>query len=135
MLPYLAQGAAQATEDAGTLRATLAHFDSLPDALHAYQNQRLPRAAAVTANTRLHQAWMHLYDGPVRDERDRLITQDIPENPIFWANSSRLDWLFGYDAEMLLREDELRIPSLPPMPPEEESVYSRQEGRQVEARL
>jgi salicylate hydroxylase len=123
MLPYLAQGAAQATEDAGTLRASLARYDNIPDALKAYEKQRLPRAAAITANTRIHQDWLHLYDGPDREERDRLMTKNSKDNPIFWAYTARKDWLFGYDAEQLLEDDALNIPELPPLPPSHASVY------------
>jgi salicylate hydroxylase len=55
MMPYTAQGAAQATEDAATLQASLGAYDSLQDALNAYQKQRLPRAAYVAKNTRILQ--------------------------------------------------------------------------------
>lgn len=123
MLPYLAQGAAQATEDAGTLRAALASYHSIPEALRTYEKQRLPRAANITANTRIHQDWLHLYDGPYRDERDQLMLKDAKENPIFWAYTPRKHWLFDYDAERLLSEDELNIPDLPPLPPSRVSVY------------
>ena len=127
MLPYLAQGAAQATEDAGTLRAALAKYDSLPEALHAYERQRMARAAYVTANTRLHQEWLHLYDGPVRDERDHLMKIDDVGNPMLWGSTQRLDWLFGHDAEVLLAEgEEPEIPYLPPLPPRSASVYQAQ---------
>ena len=123
MLPYLAQGAAQATEDAGTLRAALAGYDDLRDALKAYERQRLPRAANIIANTRVHQEWLHLYDGQYRDKRDHLMQNDRKDNPVFWAYTPRKDWLFGYDAEHLLREDELNVPELPPVPPKSVSVY------------
>lgn len=123
MMPYLAQGAAQATEDAATLQAALAHFDNIPNALCAYERQRKPRAAYVAKNTRVLQQWLHLYDGPERDRRDELMKQDNPRNPIFWANTHRKDWLFGHDARQLLADDELIIPDLPPYPAGEASVY------------
>lgn len=123
MLHYLAQGAAQATKNAGALRAALAHYASVPGALKAYEKQRKSRAENITANTRIHQEWLHIYDGPARDERDQRMQMDIPENPVFWAHSTRKDWLFGHDAEKLLREDELNVPALPPEPPLGVSVY------------
>jgi salicylate hydroxylase len=101
----------------------LARYDNIPDALKAYEKQRLPRAAAITANTRIHQDWLHLYDGPDREERDRLMTKNSKDNPIFWAYTARKDWLFGYDAEQLLEDDALNIPELPPLPPSHASVY------------
>jgi salicylate hydroxylase len=129
MLPYLAQGAAQATEDAGTLRSCLKQYPTIPTALQAYERQRRPRAENVTANTRIHQDWLHLYDGPVRDERDRLFKRDDATNPIFWAYTRRKDWLFGYDAEALVGErDEVEVPGLPPKPPREASVYSDEDA-------
>lgn len=126
MMPYLAQGAAQATEDAGTLRTVLREFDSIPEALKEYERQRKPRGEYIAKNTRVMQEWLHLYDGPARDERDRLMKKDSPRNPIYWGNKERKDWLFGYNAEKLLSADELRIPELPPLPPSDASVYSRE---------
>lgn len=132
MLPYLAQGAAQATEDAGTLRAVLSPttspYTDLKTALIHYEKQRLPRAACITANTRVHQEWLHVYDGKVRDERDKLMQVDRMENPVFWAFEERKNWLFGYDAEVLLGEDELAIPEIPPGPPSAASVYKGLNG-------
>lgn len=125
MMPYLAQGAAQATEDAAALQAALSHHGSIPDALHAYQTQRLSRAAYVARNTRVLQEWLHLPDGPERDRRDELMKHDNSENPIFWADTKRKDWLFAHDASKLLREEELTIPDLPPYPKREASVYLR----------
>ena len=122
-LPYLAQGAAQATEDAGTLRAALAEYGNLAEALKAYEKQRLPCAANIVANTRVHQEWLHLYDEQYREKRDDLMQKDDKDNPVFWAHTPRKDWLFGYDAERLLGEEELNIPDLPPVPPESVSVY------------
>ena len=119
-MPYMAQGAAQATEDAATLASTLRHFEHMPEVLKAYEKQRLPRAAYVAKNTRVLQEWLHLYDGPARDERDRLMKGDDADNPMFWGYSARKDWLFGYDATRLIAT---RIPPLPPMPPKEASVY------------
>ena len=123
MMPYMAQGAAQATEDAATLQAALRAHSNLPDALKAYERQRLPRAAYVAKNTRVLQEWLHLYDGPERDRRDELMRHDNQDNPMFWACSERRDWLFGHDAQRMLTEDELQIPPLPPMPADEARVY------------
>ncbi|KAJ7771300.1 salicylate hydroxylase [Mycena maculata] len=123
MMPYLAQGAAQATEDAATLAATLRAYENIPAALAAYEAQRKPRAAYVARNTRVLQEWLHLYDGPEQKRRDELMRRDHPDNPIFWANSERKDWLFGHDAMLLQPQT---IPDLPPVPLE--SVYK---GRMV----
>ncbi|KAJ9639233.1 hypothetical protein H2204_003844 [Knufia peltigerae] len=128
MMPYLAQGAAQATEDAATLQAALSHHQDVPGALRAYEKQRKPRAAYIAKNTRVIQEWLHLYDGPERDRRDELMKHDNPQNPIFWADTNRKDWLFGHDARKLLDDDggddaASKIPDLPPYPAREASVY------------
>ena len=120
MMPYMAQGAAQATEDAATLAAALREMETIPDALRAYEDQRKPRAAYVARNTRVLQEWLHLYDGPERERRDELAKHDNDENPFFWGCSKRKDWLFGHDATKLGTEE---IPALPPFPAKEASVY------------
>ncbi|KAF5694894.1 salicylate hydroxylase [Fusarium globosum] len=123
MMPYLAQGAAQAIEDAATLRAAIAEFDSLPEALAIYQKQRATRATYVAQNTRVLQEWLHLYDGPARDQRDELMKHDNSQNPIFWGHTARKDWLFGYDAGSIHTDEDRKVPPLPPLPPKGSSVY------------
>ena len=126
---FRAQGAAQATEDAACLSAVLTHFDDMRQALEAYQRQRLPRATNVARNTRILQQWWHLYDGSARDERDEMMRHDNESNPMFWGFSERKDWLFGYDARAILPDGtEPVVPSLPPMPPAEASVYRDRNG-------
>ena len=131
MMPYMAQGAAQATEDAGTLRAALQAHATIAEALHAYEKQRKPRAAYIAKNTRVLQEWLHLYDGSAQEARDEMMRHDTADNPIFWAYSKRRDWLFGHDAEDLRQEDEREIPALPPMPPVEASVYQGTAGMKL----
>ena len=125
MMPYMAHGAAQATEDAATLQAALAKFNTLPEALQAYEKQRLPRAAYVARNTRVLQEWLHLYDGEEKEKRDEMMRYDDSSNPIFWAETKRRDWLFGHDAQELAKNGYLDIPDLPPLPSLEASVYRR----------
>jgi salicylate hydroxylase len=126
MMPYMAQGAAQAIEDAACLRSVLAAYghESIPKALRAYETQRAPRANYIAKNTRVLQEWWHLYDGPARDKRDEMMLRDDETNPMFWGYSARKDWLFGLDATKLVDKVEgLQIPKMPPMPPAEVSVY------------
>lgn len=119
---YLAQGAAQATEDAAALATALRTFSSIPEALQAYERARKARSTYVARNTRVLQEWLHLYDGPARNERDRLMESDAESNPIYWGWTQRKDWLLNYDASKL-EEAEIDIPSLPHMPPDEARVY------------
>ncbi|EME49494.1 hypothetical protein DOTSEDRAFT_68305 [Dothistroma septosporum NZE10] len=123
MMPYMAQGAAQSTEDAATLAAALKKYDSLHRALQAYEAQRKPRAAYIARNTRVLQDWLHLEDGPARDARDDMMRHDDENNPIFWGYNARKSWLFGHDASQIPQQREA-IPSLPPEPPKAASVYA-----------
>lgn len=124
MMPYMAQGAAQATEDAATLAAALRNYgsDDMSKALDAYQAQRLPRAAYVAKNTRVLQEWLHLYDGEETERRRRLCDTVGTDNPFFWGSMERRDWLFGHDATELA---ESGIPELPSLPTAGSSVYAR----------
>jgi salicylate hydroxylase len=89
MLPFFAQGAGQAIEDA----ALAAALRSAPwgDALRRYEEVRVPRAREVQAAShgRLHVN--HLPDGPEQEARDRGFEEQDP------LESSR--WLYAYDAE------------------------------------
>ncbi|ETN46758.1 uncharacterized protein HMPREF1541_00947 [Cyphellophora europaea CBS 101466] len=127
MMPYLAQGAAQATEDAACLAACLSHFSSLGAALKQYQQQRKPRAAYIARNTRVLQEWWHVHDGPLKDKRDQLMGSTDEDNPMFWGCSKRRDWLFGHDASTIGEPRSVAdgIPDLPPEVKPEDSVYQR----------
>ncbi|CUA68248.1 hypothetical protein RSOLAG22IIIB_07778 [Rhizoctonia solani] len=73
MLPYRAQGAAMAVEDAvvlGGLLSGIRRPDDLPRLLRAYQDLRLPRTAESQKSARLNQFIFHLPDGPEQLARD-----------------------------------------------------------------
>lgn len=124
---YLAQGAAQATEDAAALASALRSCTTIPTALETYERVRKPRATYIARNTRVLQEWLHLYDGDARAERDRMMREDKESNPIFWGWTRRKDWLFGFDASRLDEARKMEIPSLPPTPPDEARVYLNHE--------
>ena len=86
-----------------------------------YEKLRKPRTTYIARNTRVLQEWLHLYDGPARDERDEMMKDDAETNPIYWGWTERKDWLFRYDASNLEEGEE--IPSLPPMPSNDVRVY------------
>ena len=96
MLPYMAQGAAQAIEDAGALAACLgvAHPDDLPAALHRYETLRLPRTSVVQAMARGNAGRFHLPDGPEQRARDAAMASSFGLSP-------EIDWLYGHDAEAI----------------------------------
>lgn len=93
MLPFQAQGANQAIEDAMVLAACLAEAgpDGLNAALRRYEQIRLPRTTRIQQQSRANTQTFHLADGDEQRHRDTSA-----------QTSSGLDqheWLFGYDAE------------------------------------
>lgn len=121
----MAQGAAQATEDAACLAACLTHFPTLEAALAQYQRQRLPRTTYVARNTRVLQEWWHVPDGSLKDKRDELMKRADDDNPMFWGSPQRMNWLFGHDASKVVQDDLIArdVPALPPQVSPEDSVY------------
>lgn len=101
MLPYLAQGAAQAAEDAATIRRALAEGTDITSALKRYERIRKPRASLIQSKTREHQYILHIDDGEEQCRRDELMRQDSPSSPIFWGYELRRGWLFSHDAEQM----------------------------------
>ncbi|WP_141203843.1 FAD-dependent monooxygenase [Streptomyces griseorubiginosus] len=77
MVPFQAQGAAQAVMDAAVLGDSLtgAAPDEVPDALDRYVHRRLPAATAVQRSSARAGHDYHLPDGPEADARNaRLVT-------------------------------------------------------------
>jgi salicylate hydroxylase len=92
MLPFYAQGAGQAVEDAAALAAFLAGGpDTLPAALRRYERLRLPRTSRVQEASRGRIAHHHLPDGPEQRARDSAFAAEDP--------LSHNDWIYAYDAE------------------------------------
>ncbi len=93
MLPFFAQGAAQAIEDAVVLARCLQRADSnsAADALRKYEAIRRPRTSQVQVMSRGREVRNHLPDGPEQLRRD-----------LEFANGDPLRqsaWLYGYDVE------------------------------------
>jgi len=92
MLPFYAQGAGQAIEDAAALATFLASgSDNLPAALTRYERLRLPRASRVQEASRGRIAHHHLPDGSEQRARDAAFAAEDP--------LSHNDWIYAYDAE------------------------------------
>ena len=91
MLPFLAQGSAQALEDAAVLARclTMPHA-SFQDALARYEGVRLARASRVQTASRKRADSNHLPDGPAQRARDAAL---VAGNPLTASG-----WLYGYDA-------------------------------------
>ncbi len=94
MLPFQAQGANQAIEDAVVLAACVAGAapGGLSAALRRYEQIRLPRVTRIQQQSRANAEIFHLVDGDAQRRRDAAAQA-----------SSGLDehaWLFGYDADL-----------------------------------
>lgn len=72
MLPFMAQGANQAVEDAFDLAGCLAGVgsDGVPAALARYESLRAPRTASIQQGSRGNGDVLHLPDGEAQRERD-----------------------------------------------------------------
>src|ERR1700693_5202957 len=91
MLPFMAQGAAQAIEDAGVLAQCLAGGADLGDALRCYEQLRLPRASRIQQLSYDHNVVYHLADGPQQRARDHAMIRGEA------FGTDALSWLFEDD--------------------------------------
>ena len=89
VLPFLAQGAALAIEDAAVLGATLA-ADDVPGSLEAYGDRRGPRVRRVQREARRNGRIYHA-SGAVALGRDLVIRGLGPRRM-----TRRYDWLYGF---------------------------------------
>lgn len=93
MLPFQAQGANQAIEDAFVLAACLAGAGpgGLDAALRHYDRVRLPRTTRIQRQSRANAQTLHLADGDAQHRRDVAAQAS--------SGMDRYEWIFGYDAE------------------------------------
>ncbi|KAE8340024.1 hypothetical protein BDV24DRAFT_164702 [Aspergillus arachidicola] len=104
MLPYVAQGAAQAVEDAaalGVLLSTISSKHEIPIALRAYEKSRKQRAETVQQSGSANRVTLHLPDGPEQQARDEQFRLSMTggSNPDRWADRETQNFLWGWDAE------------------------------------
>jgi salicylate hydroxylase len=93
MLPFLAQGASQAIEDAAALASVLGDdVSDLPSALHRYAAIRARRAATVQNQSRRQGRIYHL-SGLAAVARDLAIRTLGPDGLM-----ARYDWVYGHKA-------------------------------------
>jgi salicylate hydroxylase len=88
--PYVAQGAAQAIEDAGVLTECLAQTGNVKVALAVYELVRKDRAEKIQTSTVATREALHLPDGPEQQARDEMIRLAAKaqggQNPDKWAD-------------------------------------------------
>jgi len=95
MLPFMAQGAAQAIEDGATLAACMKNTAvDVPGALQAYVALRRPRTTILQERSQAFSKSFHLHDGPEQSERDQTYaTVGLRGDP------EAMRRLYGHDAE------------------------------------
>jgi salicylate hydroxylase len=98
MLPFMAQGAAQAIEDGATLAACMSQVgtQNVAQALRRYETLRLPRATRIQALSEANKTRFHLADGPAQQERDAEMARGATD----WSPKA-VAWLYGHDADIL----------------------------------
>jgi salicylate hydroxylase len=104
MLPFLAQGAAQAIEDGCVLAACLKRGGVMTAALARYERLRRPRTSNIQLIARGNKTRNHLPDGAEQRARDaRMLAGDAE-----WSIGAT-EWIYDYDAAKA-DEDYLGMP-------------------------
>ena len=94
MVPFMAQGAAQAIEDGATLTACVQQVGSgIPTALERYEQLRLPRTSRLQALSTANKTRFHLPDGAAQRERDRQMATEATD----WSFDA-VAWIYEHDA-------------------------------------
>ncbi|WFU03333.1 FAD-dependent monooxygenase [Rhizobium sp. CB3171] len=91
MMPFAAQGAAMAIEDAFELAGMVASRP-LAEALDLFEKHRMPRIARLRQRAAFNQFAYHAR-GPVRLARDFVLSMRPPQ-----SLAADLDWIYGYRA-------------------------------------
>ena len=108
MLPFVAQGAAQAIEDGATLTACLQKYDDIGEALARYQALRLPRTAHVQSLAAANKLRFHLPDGPEQAARDAKMAAGGTD----WSFKA-MGWVYGHDPAAAVETGDLGLPAPP----------------------
>ncbi|KAH7089249.1 salicylate hydroxylase [Paraphoma chrysanthemicola] len=101
-LPYLAQGAAMAIEDASVLGTIFSHLDrveELPELLRLYHATRLDRVHTIQRGSWTNRFFIHMGKGPMLNMRTKIFAVgDYNGSPNLMANTLFTNWLYSYDA-------------------------------------
>ena len=90
MMPFAAQGAAMAIEDAFLLAEKVFRTPALPTALSDFETERTARIARVRSRGAFNRFAYHAR-GPIRIARDIVLSLKPPQ-----SLAADLDWLYGY---------------------------------------
>ncbi|KAE8325769.1 FAD/NAD(P)-binding domain-containing protein [Aspergillus sergii] len=99
MLPYVAQGAAHAIEDAGVLACVLSLSGEdvdIPTRLKVYEIIRKERAEKIQSSAAETRLALHLPDGEKQRQRDKAIRSG-GKSPDLWADKSWQQFMWGTD--------------------------------------
>jgi salicylate hydroxylase len=98
MLPFMAQGAAQALEDGAALTSCLTQREdrSIPESLLLYETVRKPRASRVQSLAEVNKTRFHLPDGAAQRERDEQMAGGGTDFSI-----KAVEWIYAHDASVL----------------------------------
>jgi salicylate hydroxylase len=112
-LPHLAQGAAQAIEDAAVLAIVLAKKPSTdPEALNkslrVYEKIRKERAETLVELAAASGRVLHLGDGAAKAQRDRMFKEGktVPDK---WADADVQKRIYGFDCQKVAEEEFQRL--------------------------
>lgn len=94
-LPFMAQGANMALEDAWVLAEELARAPGIEIALDAYQNRRRPRVERVVAAANGNAWKYHLRSGPVRAAAHMALRLGGMAAPVRMVR--QFDWIYRHD--------------------------------------
>ena len=100
-LPYLAQGAAMAIEDASAIGTCLSHLENieqLPELLKLYHRTRMNRVHTIQRGSWTNRFFIHMRKGPMLDMRTQVFAAgDYNGSPNLMANTLFTNWLYSYD--------------------------------------
>ncbi|KAI9678747.1 MAG: hypothetical protein M1817_005804 [Caeruleum heppii] len=96
MLPYVAQGAAQAVEDAGVLAVCFSKTSDVRLGLAVYETLRKGRSEAIQASAATTRLALHLPDGPEQEARDQKM-KIVGQNSDMWADQNWQGFMYGTD--------------------------------------
>lgn len=108
-LPYLAQGAAMAVEDASTFGHIFSHLssnDQIPEFLKLFCEIRLDRVHNIQRGSWTNRFFIHMSPGPMLDMRNTILgVGNYIASPNLLGNTLFVDWLYSYDAEETVKRE------------------------------
>ena len=106
MLPFMAQGAAQALEDGVSLTRCLSKIGDVAAAFARYEKLRLLRTSRMQAMSADNKTSLHLPDGPAQQERDAKMAAGTT-----YPSIKAMAWVYNYDAAAAVETGDLGLPA------------------------